>query len=301
MGSSPSKTSTASVEVITSKEVIVLSAQEKSTSTKLDALERVLVPTEFRPLVVTTVGSANHNFMTFNCAFPNVTAQLNTPTANFYLVRAEINGEVVVRPYTPVNPVNAKGYLSLLVKIYEDGKMGNHLKSLSVGDKLEFKGPLQKFKYEPNRYPSLYMICGGSGIAPMYQVLLRIWENDQDKTPVTLFFANREERDIVLREEIYKLKKARPEQLKIVLVLSQPHEEWDFEKGHINAEILRKHGLKCEKDDDKKPMIFVCGTPGFTATMAGPKIIRDGKPPLQGELKGIMKDFGFMSNNVFKF
>lgn len=45
-------------------------------------------------------------------------------------------------------------------------------------------------------------IAGGSGITPMYQVAQEILRNPEDKTQVSLIFANQTEQDIILRKEL---------------------------------------------------------------------------------------------------
>ena len=44
--------------------------------------------------------------------------------------------------------------------------------------------------------------------------------------------------------------------------------------------------------------VLVCGTPGFTAAMAGPKLVEPGQRPQQGELKGLLKELGFNAEQV---
>ena len=43
--------------------------------------------------------------------------------------------------------------------------MGNHIKSLKVGDTLDFKGPILKREYKPNQYDSIGMVAGALTLA----------------------------------------------------------------------------------------------------------------------------------------
>lgn len=46
------------------------------------------------------------------------------------------------------------------------------------------------------------LICGGTGITPMYQVIKAILDNPADKTNVVVLFGNKTEEDILLRQEL---------------------------------------------------------------------------------------------------
>jgi nitrate reductase (NAD(P)H) len=66
----------------------------------------------------------------------------------------EEKGELVQRAYTPVSLSNAKGFIDLLIKVYfpttsfaAGGKMTLGFEELSVGDRIEFKGPLGSFEW----------------------------------------------------------------------------------------------------------------------------------------------------------
>jgi cytochrome-b5 reductase len=61
---------------------------------------------------------------------------------------------------------------------------------------LLFKGPIPKYKYEPNTFDRGLCISGGSGITPMYQLISYSLGIPDDKTKWTLVFANVSEEDI---------------------------------------------------------------------------------------------------------
>ena len=46
------------------------------------------------------------------------------------------------------------------------------------------------------------MIAGGTGIAPMYQVMRALLDDPTDQTKLHLLFANRSEQDILMRKEL---------------------------------------------------------------------------------------------------
>jgi len=69
---------------------------------------------------------------------------LNVPTGHHLAVRADIDGEIVKRSYTPVcssedldrhGPACSGGRsIDLMVKLYQEGKMSQHLSNLSIGE-----------------------------------------------------------------------------------------------------------------------------------------------------------------------
>lgn len=320
-----------------SKPVITNAADDGSSKA---ASQPVLVDTEFRPLKLSKVKVLNYNTKMFRFNFPDEAAQLHANAACFYFVRATVDGKVVERPYTPVSPIDARGYLTLMVKIYDQphGIMGNHLNSLAIGDAVEFRGPISKVQYSPNTFDHVAMLAAGSGITPMYQLLRTIWNNSEDKTKVTLLFSNSREKDIVLREELEQLERQRPAQLKVIHTLTQQvsnnemqvstqasdegensssaAEErdasaststntgsagrWDGDTGRIDDEKLKKWGIVAESLG-ANPLVLVCGPPSFTASMGGPKLVEPGQRPQQGELLGHLRTLGFKANQVFKF
>ena len=52
----------------------------------------------------------------------------------------------------------------------------------------------------PKVFKKILMCCGGTGITPIYQLLMAICDNSNDTTEVFLLYANRTEDDILLRK-----------------------------------------------------------------------------------------------------
>jgi len=79
------------------------------------------------------------------------------------------------------------------------------------------------------------MLCGGTGITPMLQVIKELLKNPEDKTELSLVFANDTEDDILLKSTLDALAKEHPN-FKVTYVLSKPVFQfgWDGEVGYVN-------------------------------------------------------------------
>lgn len=89
--------------------------------------------------------------------------------------------------------------------------MSTHIHSLKPEDTLSFKGPMVKYPWTPNKHEHVALIAGGTGIAPMYQIIRGIFKNPEDKTKVTLVFGNVSEEDVLLRKELIELENTYPQ------------------------------------------------------------------------------------------
>ena len=50
--------------------------------------------------------------------------------------------------------------------------MSKYLTDMKPGDTIEMKGPIKKYDYHANKKAEIGMIAGGTGIAPMWQVII---------------------------------------------------------------------------------------------------------------------------------
>lgn len=201
----------------------------------------------------------------------------------------------VIRPYTPVSRPEQVGYLDLVVKSYPQGKMSKHIAELKVGDKLEFKGPIVKLKYEPNQYKEIGMVAGGTGITPMLQVIDEIIANKKDKTKVRLIYGNQTEEDILLKKELDARVVASGGQVRVHYVVDKSTSWfWRGGVGYVN-EAMIKEQLPAPSDDS---IVFVCGPPPMYKAICGPKGTKE-DPKAQGELGGLLAKMGY--SKVFKF
>lgn len=202
-------------------------------------------------------------------------------------------GSNVIRPYTPVSDVDQKGTIEFVIKTYPEGKFSKHFYDLKPNDTVAFKGPIVKWKWEPNQFKHISLIGGGSGITPLYQLLHEITKNPADKTKVDLFYGNLTEDDILLRKELDDIAAKHKDQVNIHYFLDKAPANWSGQSGHITKDFLKEHLPPPSKD----AKIYVCGPPGLYTAISGNKK----SPSEQGEVTGALADLGYTKDHVFKF
>ncbi|KAG8718163.1 hypothetical protein FRC08_005817 [Ceratobasidium sp. 394] len=209
----------------------------------------------------------------------------------FVRLKRKDTGEVVQRAYTPVSREREVGYIDLLIKMYlptdqypQGGKMSVGFHQLVVDDTVELKGPLGSFIWEGNgvalwrgvehKIKHLGLICAGSGITPILQVLRSVLEDPNDnETVLWLLDSNRTEQDILCRDELLTFAE-RKGRMKAHFTLSKsPAKGWTFSTGRINDEMMRAHLPPADQADT---LILICGPDALIKQTVKPGLERLG-------------------------
>lgn len=132
-----------------------------------------------------------------------------------------------------------KNFISSTIKAL--GDFTSQVGRLGPGDRVRVHGPFGRFSYllhteETERV----FITGGIGITPLIGMLRHMRDTGSDQ-PVTLFYANPAESDIVFREELEEMSAGGHPRLKVVHILNHPPKEWTGESGLLTEEMLKKH------------------------------------------------------------
>jgi len=217
----------------------------------------------------------SHDTRIFRFALPTTDHVLGLPIGQHVMVTAQIKGNDVQRAYTPISSDDDRGFVDLLIKVYragvhpkfpDGGAMSQHMDTLREGiDSLKFRGPTGRFEYkgrskaiiknEPRVVKRFAMIGGGTGITPLLQVLRAILKDPEDRTEVSLLFANQTEEDILLRAELEEC--AKDPRVKVWYTLDRPPEGWKFSSGFVSQDMLADH-LPPAADD---VVVLMCGPP----------------------------------------
>jgi len=103
----------------------------------------------FTPFKLIEKASVTHNTRRFKIALQTPKTVLGLPIGNHFKLRFfNDNGEEVMRSYTPVTSDDEIGYVELVIKIYPDGKMGQYLDHLNIGDHIDIMGPKGFINYD---------------------------------------------------------------------------------------------------------------------------------------------------------
>jgi len=216
--------------------------------------------------------SADTIIFTFTLEHPEQT--LGLPVGQHLMIRLRdpVEREAIIRPYTPISEITRKGHLDVLIKLYLDpktggdkgGKMSKAMNALSIGHGVDFKGPIGKFTYlgkgtcavngKEKRVRRFVMICGGSGITPIFQVFRTVMRDKDDPTTCTVLNGNRLVEDILCKEDLDALLEGNEDRGKIIYTLTKAPDEWQGPRGRINGELVQKH-CKCHSET----MVLICG------------------------------------------
>nr|ACO15006.1 NADH-cytochrome b5 reductase 2 [Caligus clemensi] len=235
------------------------------------------------PLQLIEKVSLSHDTRLFRLALPSENHILGLPTGQHVYLSARIDGKLVVRPYTPTsNDDEHTGHMDLVVKVYfknqhpkfpEGGKMSQYLNDLGIGQTIDVRGPSGLLEYLGNskfaikankssppsfaRKQNVGLIAGGTGITPMYQLITSVFRNPNDKTHLSLLYANQTEEDILLRKELEAIQTAHPDRFKIWYTLDRPNEDWQYSSGYINEDMIEDHLFSPGED----AITLMCGPP----------------------------------------
>lgn len=122
--------------------------------------------------------------------------------------------------------------------VRETGDFTSSLTGLQEGDAVYLDGPFGVFSIDRHQGPGYVFIGAGVGITPLMS-MLRTLADRHDTRPCLVFAGNHNEEGIVLREELEALRDSL--NLEIVHVLTDAGPTWTGERGHLTADVVRRH------------------------------------------------------------
>ncbi|KAH0295606.1 nitrate reductase, partial [Aureobasidium melanogenum] len=256
-----------------------LSGEEAQPDENATPSDTFLHPRTWKKAILQSKTTVSWDSRIFRFKLETDDQKLGLPTGQHIMMRLRdpVTREAIIRSYTPISETAEKGFVDILIKVYfkngtqEGGKMSQALDSLPIGHFVDFKGPIGKFQYlsqglcaingVERRISQFVMICGGSGVTPIYQVFRAVMQDAGDNTKCTLLDGNRLVEDILCKGELDSYAKDNEHKAKLLYTLTQAPDHWDGLRGRIAAPLLAEHASKeaLKLEPTEQALVLICG------------------------------------------
>ena len=174
-------------------------------------------------------------------------------SGQYISLKATLKGKEVRRSYSLCS-APADGALEVGIKRIKDGLFSTYAtQELKVGDSIEVGEPEGRFIYKEDA-KNVTAFAAGSGITPIYSILKTALASGKD-THFTLVYGNKSPGETLFYNELIKLEKDFPGQLKVLWLFSQSNEEGS-RFGRIDSSIV-KYVLK--NTGQLSTAFYLCG------------------------------------------
>ncbi|RNF05181.1 NADH-dependent fumarate reductase-like protein [Trypanosoma rangeli] len=188
----------------------------------------------------------------------------------FVAIRGEWDGQKLIGYYSPITLPDERGTISILAR-GNKGTLREWISAMRPGDSVEIKcgGGLRidhnvekkQFIFRKQVIRQFALIAGGSGVAPMLQILRAALSHPYvDKTEsVRLLYAAEEYEELTYRDTLRRYAKEYPDKFAYEFVLSNPPEGWTGGVGFVDRESMQKTLQQPSND----LLVAICGPPAM--------------------------------------
>jgi len=163
----------------------------------------------------------------------------------------------VMRAYSISSVPSDNKCIELMIRKVPDGICTTWVfDHLQEGRELNFSGPYGEFQLSDTDAPMI-CIAGGSGMAPIWSILMDMTERNNSRKAV-YFFGALSQKDLFLTDELAKLSKENESFTFIPSLSNEPEDSgWKGETGLI-TDIVKRHF-----PDTSAHEAYLCGSPGM--------------------------------------
>lgn len=193
----------------------------------------------------------------------------------YLTLKFQINGDEVRRAYS-MSSSPLEDELAVTVKRVPKGVVSSHIhERIREGDSIEVMPPEGRFysELQEDQRKTYYLFGAGSGITPLMSILKTVLEREP-KSHVFLLYGNRDEENIIFREQLDQLQQRYAGQLEVEYILSRPRRHkaksglsglfskgvmtWTGKVGRIDAEVARQF-IEEHPQRGGEAEYFICG------------------------------------------
>jgi len=160
--------------------------------------------TEYRTIIVDKL--IKENPYTVSVYFKPLDKEFYNYKAGQYLtLKVKVGGKTYHRCFSLSSSPNIDDFLRITVKL--KGEVSHYFyNTAKSGDSVESLLPVGDFTFTPNATAERHyvMVAGGSGITPLYSMIMQMLQFEP-KSKVTLLYSNRNEENIIFKKELHQL------------------------------------------------------------------------------------------------
>jgi flavocytochrome c len=192
----------------------------------------------------------------------------------YVAVRGEWDGQVLQGFYSPITDPNDIGVIGILARV-DKGHMKEWLSALCPGDAVQMRScggltikqvpGLRQLQFHGSSIRQFGLIAGGSGIAPMIQILRAALKPPYAESiqSVRVVYAAEDLSEVTYRNVLDEYKERFGEKFDYRLVLNTPPSGWVHGVGYIDRPMLATGIPPPSKD----LLICVCGPPAMQSAV----------------------------------
>ncbi len=231
--------------------------------------------TQFYNLVVSNITQETEDTVSISFSIPTDLKETFQYIQGQYLtLKFNIKGEEARRAYSmSSSPLEEE--ITVSVKRVKNGLVSNHIHDqVKKGDYIEVMPPDGRFytKLDRDHKKTYYFFGAGSGITPLMSIIKTILEEEPQNT-VYLFYGNRNENNIIFKQQFDQLQQRYADQFFVDYIVSQPTKtkagglggffkkptiNWKGKVGRIDATttatFLDEHPVRYKECE-----YFICG------------------------------------------
>lgn len=161
----------------------------------------------------------------------------------FITLKITNNNQTKPRSYSILNPPNSNT-LELCIKIVQDGFASQIFKDITIGQTLPAIGPLGHFVFEDDQVKEHIFIGTGTGVAPLYSMILQ--HLNQDKK-FTLIFGVRHLSGLFLHQLFQQLQRSNSN---FTYIPTLTRDSWPHATGRVQTHLPK---------DLTNKAFYICG------------------------------------------
>ena len=200
----------------------------------------------------------------------------------YVAIRGELDGETLQGYFSPITRPEDEGVIGILCRFdKKGGPIYDLLKHIRAGSVVYLKGvgglrlsfTPSGILYEGRRVSKLGLLAGGTGIAPMIQIIREYIHYAEQckrrgeeivKHGVNLLYAAEAEEDLAYLKKLQHLQSSYADHFRFYPILCDPPLGWTAGVGYVKPKNIQQHVFYPPEQDQ---LVVVCGPPVFEKVM----------------------------------